>query len=267
MKLGFLKRVYKIIDKANIVIEVVDARFVEETRNTQLESKITKKGKQLLIAINKSDLAGKKELEKQKKAIGEKCVFLSIRNRKGIARLKAKLSRMAGEKKATIAVIGFPNTGKSSIINAVLGRKAARTSSRAGFTRGEQLIRVTDKIRLIDSPGIIPFQERNPYKLAILAAKNPEQLPEPEEGAKMLIEYIQNKFPEKLEKLLEEETTGKKPIENKEKQKTGEKSLQQAPEEILEKIALKWHRLKKGGQADTQTTSKMLLKKWQNGKI
>ncbi len=248
MKKGFLKRVLRIIETADIVVEVVDARFVQETRNRRMEEHAMRKGKNLLIAINKSDLSTAQELEKQKRELAFPSVFLSSKNRKGIGRLKQAIGKIAAGKKARIAVIGYPNTGKSSVINFLSGRHAARVSSKAGFTRGEQFVRVSENILLIDSPGIIPFEERNPYKLALMGAKNPEQLDDIELAGIMLIQFLQERFPQKIWKI-----TGK----------TTEKS----PEELLELIARKWNRLQKHGIPDKEATAKILLKKWQGGKI
>jgi ribosome biogenesis GTPase A len=53
-------------------------------------------------------------------------------------------------------VIGFPNVGKSAIINRLLNRRVAESSNRPGVTRQLRWIRISDQIELLDTPGILP---------------------------------------------------------------------------------------------------------------
>ena len=248
MKKGFLKSTLNAIQMADIVIEVVDARFVEQTRNREMEEKAIRKGKKLLIAINKQDLVSKKKALEQKKALPFPSVFLSAKNREGVNMLRKEIGKMAGDRKAKIAIIGYPNTGKSTVINILGRRHAAKVSSSAGLTRGEQFVRISSNQLLIDTPGIIPFEEKDPYKLALLGAKNPEKLEDIELAGMKLLEFMQEKFPEKIEKILGKQVQGKN------------------PEQLLEEIAVKWNKIGKGGKPDTETTAKILLKQWQEGK-
>ncbi len=249
MARAYIKRVYSIIDSADIVLEIVDARFVELTRNKRIEENIEQKGKKLIIIINKADLASKKENQRQKRGIGKQCVFMSAKKKKGILRLREAIGKNAENKKVKVAVIGFPNTGKSSVINCLKGKGVARVSSRAGFTRGEQIVRIAKNIVLIDTPGIIPFEEKDTYELVIIGAKNSSDLDDVELGGLKLLQYLQENAPEKMEKL------------------TGKENAKKPVEEILDIIAIKWRKFLKGEKPDTNTTAMLLLKNWQQGKI
>jgi ribosome biogenesis GTPase A len=57
-----------------------------------------------------------------------------------------------------VAVVGLPNTGKSSLINTLSGRAAAGVAPIPGKTRGEQKVKVSNSIRMFDTPGVIPVQ-------------------------------------------------------------------------------------------------------------
>ncbi len=247
MRKSFASRVGRIIRQSDIVIEVVDARFPEETRNRALESKVVDSGKKLIIAINKADLVSKERAKRAKRGISKPavCVFLSAKDRKGVKRLMREIG-IAGKGKSVVGVIGYPNTGKSSVINALKGRKVVRTSRKAGFTRGEQLVRLNQEVMLVDSPGVIPFNERDEFKLFLVGAKNVQDLGDRELAALKLIEFVQKNNSGELKK--------KYGILGK-----GEK--------VLEEIAVKRKKLLKGGVPDTNAAAGIVLEDWARGRL
>jgi ribosome biogenesis GTPase A len=135
------------------------------------------------------------------------------------------------------------------VINALAGRKAARTSAQAGFTRGEQFVRIAKNVLLIDSPGIIPFEQRSEFELTLIAAKSVNQLQDIEGTALELIEWLQNQNALAIKENFGIETNGKDSVE------------------ILEEIAIKKKRLLKGAKPDTMSTASMLIQDWQKGNI
>jgi ribosome biogenesis GTPase A len=81
------------------------------------------------------------------------------------------------ERPLRVGVIGYPNVGKSALINRLLGRRRAKTANTPGVTKSLQWIRVKDSSRekefeLLDSPGIIPASLVNQEDAALLAACN-----------------------------------------------------------------------------------------------
>ena len=97
------------------------------------------------------------------------------------------IAALPGKRATTRAVIaGVPNAGKSTVINALAGRKAARVEDRAGVTRAQQWIRVGAGFELLDTAGILPTRVERPeesWKLAVTNAV-PRSLFEPEEIAR-----------------------------------------------------------------------------------
>lgn len=249
MKKGYWQRVRKIIGTSDLILEIIDARFPEETRNRQLEGMVKNSGKGLVIVLNKSDLISVERAKELKREISKEfpCIFISSKERYGSKMLREIIGKNVGSGKVGVGIVGYPNTGKSSVINYLKGKKAAKTSSSAGFTKGEQMVRVSEKIMLMDSPGVIPFDEVDERKLALIGSKSPNQLKNVFGAAVYVIEFIQQKNPGILGEFYDVK---------------GENA-----EEILEEIAVKKKRLLKGGIPDSELAARLFLNDWQNGKL
>ena len=102
---------------------------------------------------------------------------------------------------------------------------------------------------MIDSPGVIPFEERDEVLLAVLSAKSAEKLKDAVSAAEKIIEILKESNPKALEKFYSIQ------IEEKDSEK------------IMEEIALKKGRLLKGGIADLEAIAKQIILDWQKGKI
>ncbi len=251
MRIGYWKRVQSVVEESDLLLEIIDARFPISTRNRRVEKEIKKQGKKLALVLNKADLVSGKQVKESKKILGKRftVVFVSVKTRKGIGRLRELVATIAGEKRLRIGVIGYPNTGKSSIINALTGKKRAKVSPTAGYTKGEQWIRVSGKIQMVDTPGVIPFEKMDEGELALLNAKTPEQLKDPLAAGEKVVEFFQKNYPEKFLEAF------------------GVKCGERDAEEVLEELAEKKGKLLKGGKPDLNNVSKWLLKEWQRGKF
>jgi len=239
---SFWKHVNRVIQNADIIIEVLDSRLIEKTRNPEIEQKIKKFGKKILYVINKCDLVNVKDIEKVQKNL-QPSVFISSTEKLGTTILKKKIMELSRGEKVTVGVVGYPNVGKSSLINALSGRSAARTSSSSGFTHGIQKVRVGDKITLLDTPGVFPEREKDEVKHAYIGAVDSAKLKDPEIDALKLIE----EHPQEVSHYYGV---------------SGEDA-----EEILELIGIKSNKLLPGGVVNEDATARMILKDWQSGKI
>lgn len=245
---NFWRVVNDVIAEADVVLTVIDARLVEESRNIEVEEKILKAGKKIIIVVNKCDLVPKEYMSRVKKKIPNS-VFVSAKDSLGTTILKKKileLGRHVKERKIVVGIAGYPNTGKSSIVNSLAGRSKARTSPQAGFTKGRQLVAAGPKIQIIDTPGVIPFKEDDEELHAIIAAKDFTQVKDPDVVAMSLIKMLNGRV---------EEFYGVKPEEHDDEY------------DILEKIAIAKHKLKKGAEADIDTMSRLIIRDWQRGEI
>lgn len=241
----FWKHVNPVLQQADLILEVLDARFIEESRNPEIEAKIRQQGKQIIYVINKCDLVN---VEKLKEMIGMKqhlqpSTFISSTDKLGTTILKKKILELSRGKSVTVAVVGYPNVGKSSVINALAGRKAARTSPQSGFTHGVQRIRVGPKIVLLDTPGVFPWKEKDDWKHAVMGAVDYAKVKDPEAIVLKLIGHYQLAI------------TGFYGVAGS------------GPEEILENVARRRQRLRTGGVPDTEAAARIILKEWQRGKI
>jgi ribosome biogenesis GTPase A len=237
----FWNVVNSVIDNADILLLVLDARMVDQTRSSEIEEKIIKKQKRIIYVINKSDLVEKNSLEKIKKEFDD-CVFMSAKIHQGTNILRSKIMQVAKGKAVKVGVLGYPNVGKSSVINALIGGGSAPVGHMPGKTRGVQLLRVSSKMHMLDTPGVFPFREKDEAKHILIGSMDPHKAKDPDIVAEYLLEI--NRY--KLWYGIDSEGDG---------------------EELLEKIAKKLNYLKLGAKPDLKRTAIKVLMDWQRGKI
>ncbi len=249
---SFWRVVNEVIRDSDVVLEVLDARFPEETRNKEVEDKIKKitdKGinKKLIFILNKSDLL--KEKFSDIKFDFSPYIFISAKNNLGTTKLRSLLKEEARKKKPLIVgVLGYPNTGKSSLINVLKQKKSAGTGSVPGFTRGLQKIRISKDIYLLDTPGVFAYQEKDETKGALTNVKDYRKVKDPEAIVLQIIQKVMEKDPKIIESLYGVKAKGD-------------------PEEILGLIAKKFNWLIKGGKPNIDQTSRRIIQDWQRGKL
>jgi len=243
--------VRKVIDEADLVVEVVDARDPAGTRNRKLEKLIQESGKPLLIVMNKADLVPKDWAEEYKRKSEVPVVFISARERKGTGFLRKEIKRFAKpfleeKERVKVALIGYPNVGKSTIINTLRGKRAVGTAPIPGYTREKHLIRLSKRIWILDSPGVVPIDDFD--ELVIKGGFPADKIEEPVKPALKLISRILETRKEAI--------TEKFGIEEFESE-----------EEILRKIGEKRGLIKAGGKVDLEETARWFLREWQTGRF
>jgi ribosome biogenesis GTPase A len=239
MKQGFWIVAKKIVRESDLVLEVLDARFPNITRISRLEKMA--KGK-LILVINKIDLVSEKTLEKIKMEFkNSKYALVSSKNSINISELIRSL-------KGTVAVIGYPNTGKSTLINRLSAGGRAGTSSESGFTRGKQMITGRKGVMLMDTPGIVPFEDRDEVRLGLVSGISPSKLEDPDIVATKLIHMFKKNNPSAFSSYYGVDM-----------------SLDSYS--ILLEIGKKKHMLLKKGEIDERRAAISVLVDWHNGKI
>lgn len=248
--MGFWEIVEEVIKECDIVVFVIDARMPQMSSNPQLERIASDFGKPILRVFTKKDLLSSEELDNfMKKHHGELLVS-GIKNQ-GVSFLKERLYIMSKKMRLTepkIGFVGYPNVGKSALINALAKRARTKVSDKPGTTRGVQWIRV-GSLRILDTPGVIPYKEDS-LKLALIGSKSPEKLSSPEKVAFQIIKEILN--------------TDKKILEERYKINL---SNEISEEEVLKLIGQKRGFLKRGGFVDETKSAICVIRDWQNGKL
>lgn len=251
------------LQKVDMVIEIRDCRVPLSSANPMLDELL--KDKPRLIILSKKDKGEAAEIERWIR-------FLNNENTRAAAMdlihenvvpkvvehckilMKPMLDRMIRKgirpRAIRAMVVGIPNVGKSTFINQVARKKAAKTSDRPGVTRSLQWVKCSNELELLDTPGILwpKFEDelvgRN---LALTGAIRDEILPL-EEIAVYAIERLAKEYPERLKERYQIEVSGD-------------------AHQIIEAIGRSKQWLKSGNEVDYARAYRMLLNEIRDDKL
>ena len=165
---GHMKKTRELIQEnlklVDVCVEVLDARIPVSSRNPIL-AELTQ-SKTRIIVLNKSDLADEAKTAEWTKKLQESAAYVLAMNCNtgaGAASLLRLLEKIRDEKNEgrerqrdlRLMIVGIPNVGKSSLINRLTGKKAAKTGNKPGVTRGKQWISLGEHMMMLDTPGIL----------------------------------------------------------------------------------------------------------------
>lgn len=250
----------KLID---LIIELVDARIPLSSRNPDIDE--LGKGKARLILLNKADLAEERlndEWIAYFKEKGYSAVKVNSKKGGGIKSIQSHIQEACREKTerdrkrgilnrpVRAMVVGIPNVGKSTFINALAGKACAKTGNKPGVTKGKQWIRLNKSVELLDTPGILwpKFEDQEVgLKLAFIGSIKDEIL-QTEELAAELAKFMMKSYPGVLEE--------KYAIPEAED-----------PYVCLADIAKSRHCLIRGSELDTEKAAAILLDDFRGGRL
>ena len=258
-----IRQIEEQIRLIDLVIEIVDARIPMSSRNPDLDR--LSAGRERMILLGKPDLADPAANEKWiawYKEQGMHPYSCDLRNNRALKQLSPLIREVCKEKierdkrkgimnrPIRAMVAGIPNAGKSTFINSFSGSASAKTGNKPGVTKGKQWIRISKEVELLDTPGLLwpKFEDQTVGLHIALIGSMPDEILNIEELALDLIRVLKERYPGLLTQRYE----------------VNEDS---PDEKILEGAALRRGCLKKGGEADTEKASRLLLDDFRSGRI
>ncbi|KAI6127022.1 hypothetical protein F5141DRAFT_1085106 [Pisolithus sp. B1] len=144
----YVRALHKVVDESDIVILVLDARDPNGCRSQLVEEEVRRReseGKKLVFVLNKIDLVPRENAQQ----------WSNLSSATAPALLRLLKSHKPAAQSVTVGVVGFPNVGKSSLINSLKRSKVCAVAAQAGHTKEIQTVQLERGIKIIDSPGVI----------------------------------------------------------------------------------------------------------------
>lgn len=255
-----MKEDIKLID---LIIELLDARIPLSSRNPEIDNFGQNKAR--LVLLNKADLADEKQNSKWIEYFKKKGIValkINSKNKQGIKeinnavniackeKIERNLKRGIKNRPIRAMVVGIPNVGKSTFINAYAGKNCAKTGNKPGVTKGKQWIRLNKNLELLDTPGVLwpKFDDQKiGMHLAFIGSMN-DNILDVSELAFQLIKLLENLYPNAIKDRYSIE---------------GDDNILQIMYQIAEVRGCKL----KGNQPDLDKTSKIVLDDFRSGKL
>lgn len=248
------EELYKVLDSSDVICQVIDARDPLGTRCPHVEQQLkSQPHKHLVFILNKCDLvptwvtaAWLKHLSKEHPTLAFRASLTNPFGKNSLMMLLRQFEKFHKDKKnISVGFIGYPNVGKSSIINTLRSRAVCKVAPIPGETKYWQYVTLTKRIYLIDCPGVVYDTGDNEDALVLKGVVRAEKLEDATIHVSALLARVR---PDHISSLYGVSDW------------TDDNSL-------LEAMARKQGRLLKGGEPDLNTVAKVLIYDWQRGKI
>jgi len=257
---GHMTKAFRLIERemklVSSVIYVLDARAPLSCINPEFDKLINTKP--TLYILNKADLVAQSDILEWIDYFNRKSIkcLQTVSVQRGASRKQIfdalkeinadylkKFDQKGVRKTIRAMVIGVPNSGKSALINSLLGRKKTVTGNKPGVTRGKQWIAVDKYIELMDTPGTLypDFKDQTKARNLAIIGSISDDVVDMTELAGELIDFLKKEYPQNL----------------KERYKLDDLSVDTAG--ILYEIGQKRGFIVKGGEVDIQQTAKAVI--------
>jgi ribosome biogenesis GTPase A len=204
------KKAAEAMEKTDLVIEVLDARIPEASRNPMIEDLRKHRQRPCLKLLNKTDLADpaatKAWIEHYNRQPGVHAVALSCKKPADVAKVPGLAMKIAPHrgtalKPLRMMIMGIPNVGKSTLMNALLKKRVAAVGDEPAVTKQQQRLYLGNNIVLTDTPGLMWPKIEHPSDGLMLAASHAIGVNAiiEEEVATFLAEQLLARYPQLLQ--------------------------------------------------------------------
>eukprot|EP00116_Pleurobrachia_bachei_P000213 sb/3460475/ len=195
---------FKVIDSSDVVIQVLDARDPQGTRSKYVEHflKTEKAHKHLVFVLNKCDLVPTwvtkgwlVNLSKEHPTLAFHATLKKSFGKGALINLLRQFSKLHGDKKQiSVGFIGYPNVGKSSIINTLMHKKCCKVAPLAGETKVWQYVTLFKRVNLIDCPGVVSNTSDSNADMICKGVVRMEMVPNPSAYIDPIIQKIKPQY-------------------------------------------------------------------------
>ncbi|KAI0783164.1 hypothetical protein C8Q75DRAFT_785156 [Abortiporus biennis] len=270
----YVRALHRVIDESDIILLVLDARDPEGCRSRLVEEEVRRRegeGKRLIFILNKIDLVPSSNAQAWLRYLRHSTPTLPFRSVSSSSSVSSATSpallrlikayRASGKQSITVGVVGYPNVGKSSLVNALKRVKVCPVAAQPGHTTSLQTVHLERGIKIVDSPGVI-FEDDNMDDAkrvggarGSLKLRNVMKVEDVEDPIEVVEEILARVDPATIQKLYNIPPS------------TGNETGFGSTLEFLTMLSLMSGRLLKGGTPDILGTARQILNDWNHQKI
>ncbi|KAJ3679293.1 hypothetical protein LUZ60_017304 [Juncus effusus] len=246
---------YKVVDSSDVVVQVLDARDPQGTRCFRLEKHLKEKcaHKLMVLLLNKCDLVPAwvtkgwlRVLSKEYPTLAFHASITKSFGKDSLLSVLRQFARLKSDKQAiSVGFVGYPNVGKSSVINTLCSKSVCNVAPIPGETKVWQYITLTKRIFLIDCPGVVYHNHDSETDIVLKGVVRVTNLKDASEHIGEVLKRVKKEHLQRAYKINDWTDD----------------------EDFLVQMSKATGKLLKGGEADIMASARAILHDWQRGKI
>ncbi|KAJ3695224.1 hypothetical protein LUZ60_000601 [Juncus effusus] len=246
---------YKVVDSSDVVVQVLDARDPQGTRCFHLEKHLKEKcsHKHMVLLLNKCDLVPAwvtkgwlRVLSKEYPTLAFHASITKSFGKGSLLSVLRQFARLKSDKQAiSVGFVGYPNVGKSSVINTLRSKSVCKVAPIPGETKVWQYITLTKRIFLIDCPGVVYHNHDSETDIVLKGVVRVTNLKDASEHIGEVLKRVKKEHLQRAYKINDWTDD----------------------EDFLVQMSKATGKLLKGGEPDVMASARVILHDWQRGKI